>query len=79
MRTHWIDDPTTYDGSQLRAHWVLSRTGIVGDPAGIFRDIANNDFALERSVRSRTSRCAGAARCVAVRAQVAAGAARTHQ
>jgi hypothetical protein len=37
MRTHWIEDPTTYDGSQLRAHWVLSRTGIVGDAAVGFR------------------------------------------
>jgi hypothetical protein len=37
MRTHWIDDPTTYDGSQLRAHWILSRTGIVGDAAVGFR------------------------------------------
>ena len=55
------------------------RTGIFGDTAGIFSDIANNDYALERSVRSRTSRCAGAARCVAVRAQVAAGAAWTHR
>lgn len=37
MRTHWIDERTAYDGSQLRAHWILSRTGIVGDAAVGFR------------------------------------------
>lgn len=37
MRTHWIDEATAYDGSQLRAHWILSRTGIVGDAVVGFR------------------------------------------
>jgi hypothetical protein len=37
MRTHWLDEQTAYDGSQLRAHWILSRCGIVGDAAVGFR------------------------------------------
>ncbi|MBL8729787.1 MAG: DUF366 family protein [Planctomycetes bacterium] len=37
MKTHWIDAPLAYDGSQLRAHWVLARTGIAGDALVAFR------------------------------------------
>jgi hypothetical protein len=37
MNTHWIDERITYDGSQLRAHWALARTGIAGDLLVAFR------------------------------------------
>lgn len=31
MNTRWIDGAEAYDGSQLRAHWILRRHGIAGD------------------------------------------------
>lgn len=37
MKTHWIDERIAYDGSQLRAHWALARTGIAGDLLVAFR------------------------------------------
>lgn len=37
MKTLWLDDAVHYDGSQLRAHWILSRTGLVGDALVAFR------------------------------------------
>jgi len=37
MRTHWLDDTVAYDGSQLRAHWAMARTGLVGDVLVGFR------------------------------------------
>ncbi len=37
MKTHWIDERIAYDGSQLRAHWILARTGIPGDVLVAFR------------------------------------------
>jgi hypothetical protein len=37
MKTHWIDERITYDGSQLRAHWALAHTGIAGDLLVAFR------------------------------------------
>lgn len=37
MNTRWLSDPVTYDGSQLRAHWILDRTGLVGDAMVAFR------------------------------------------
>lgn len=37
MRTHWSEEPIDYDGSQLRAHWVLSRFGLCGDALVAFR------------------------------------------
>jgi uncharacterized protein len=37
MQTHWSDERITYDGSQLRAHWLLDRFGLVGDAAAAFR------------------------------------------
>lgn len=37
MQTLWSDEPIAYDGSQLRAHWVLSRFGVVGDALVAFR------------------------------------------
>lgn len=48
MRTHWIDEPIAYDGSQLRAHWILHRCGIVGDALVGFRgpcDVAAAEMA----------------------------------
>lgn len=37
MKTLWIDERITYDGSQLRAHWILARTGLCGDALVAFR------------------------------------------
>jgi hypothetical protein len=37
MRTLWCDEPIAYDGSQLRAHWLLARFGVAGDAAVAFR------------------------------------------
>lgn len=37
MITRWLDAPIVYDGSQLRAHWILEQTGIVGDAMIAFR------------------------------------------
>jgi len=31
IQTHWCDEPISYDGSQLRAHWILDRFGLAGD------------------------------------------------
>lgn len=37
MLTHWCDEAIDYDGSQLRAHWLLSRFGLCGDALVAFR------------------------------------------
>jgi hypothetical protein len=37
MLTHWCDECLAYDGSQLRAHWLLARFGLVGDAMVGFR------------------------------------------
>lgn len=37
MQTHWCDARIDYDGSQLRAHWLLARFGLVGDAIAGFR------------------------------------------
>ena len=37
MQTRWISEPIAYDGSQLRAHWILRRFGIAGDALVAFR------------------------------------------
>lgn len=37
MRHHWIEERIAYDGSQLRAHWILERCGIHGDAIVGFR------------------------------------------
>ena len=37
MITRWIDRTTAYDGSQLRAHWILREFGIAGDALVAFR------------------------------------------
>ena len=37
MKTQWIATPITYDGSQLRAHWIRRTTGISGDAVVAFR------------------------------------------
>ncbi len=31
MIAHWLERQIAYDGSQLRAHWILAETGIAGD------------------------------------------------
>jgi hypothetical protein len=37
MITRWLADPIAYDGSQLRAHWILATCGIAGDALVAFR------------------------------------------
>lgn len=37
MHTFWCDERIAYDGSQLRAHWVLARFDIAGDACIGFR------------------------------------------
>lgn len=37
MKHAWIDERITYDGSQLRAHWILERCRLVGDAMVAFR------------------------------------------
>lgn len=37
MKTHWLDSEVTYDGSQLRPHWIRQATGVVGDAIVAFR------------------------------------------
>ena len=37
MIAHWIDRMIPYDGSQLRAHWILAETKIAGDAIVAFR------------------------------------------
>lgn len=36
MIARWLDDRIAYDGSQLRAHWILRRCGIAGDAVVAF-------------------------------------------
>jgi hypothetical protein len=37
MITQWLGSRIDYDGSQLRAHWILDRTGVCGDALVAFR------------------------------------------
>lgn len=37
MRTLWLEQPIAYDGSQLRAHWLLAQCHLPGDAAVAFR------------------------------------------
>lgn len=37
MKARWIGRRLDYDGSQLRPHWILRTTGIVGDAIVAFR------------------------------------------
>lgn len=37
MKAKWLDATTAYDGSQLRAHWILRHTGLAGDAIVAFR------------------------------------------
>jgi len=37
MKTQWVTEAIDYDGSQLRAHWLLDRFGLVGDALAGFR------------------------------------------
>ena len=37
MNASWIDRTISYDGSQLRAHWILAETGHAGDSIVAFR------------------------------------------
>ncbi|MCA8975231.1 MAG: DUF366 family protein [Planctomycetes bacterium] len=37
IATRWIEEPIDYDGSQLRAHWILQRFDLVGDAMVAFR------------------------------------------
>ncbi len=37
MNTRWLEQAMTYDGSQLRPHWIRRQAGIVGDALVAFR------------------------------------------
>ncbi len=37
MQSRYLDDTVAYDGSQLRAHWILRHCGIAGDAIVAFR------------------------------------------
>ena len=37
MKTHIIEGPLTYDGTQLASHWIYKNTGVMGDAAVAFR------------------------------------------
>ena len=37
VNTRWLDARIGYDGSQLRAHWILAQTGLCGDALVAFR------------------------------------------
>lgn len=37
MKTLFVERELAYDGSQLRAHWILAATGLVGDAMVAFR------------------------------------------
>lgn len=41
LQTHWCDEALAYNGSQLRAHWLLDRFGLVGDSVVAFRGPCN--------------------------------------
>jgi hypothetical protein len=48
VNTRWIEERIDYDGSQLRPHWILSRTGQVGDALVAFLgacDVADDEMA----------------------------------
>jgi uncharacterized protein len=37
LKTHWTEEDISYDGSQLRAHWLLDRFSLEGDAMVAFR------------------------------------------
>ncbi|MCR9247052.1 MAG: DUF366 family protein [bacterium] len=37
LQSSWLDQPIHYDGSQLRSHWILETTELVGDAVVGFR------------------------------------------
>lgn len=37
MKVQWLKRRLTYDGTQLRSHWILATTGLVGDALVAFR------------------------------------------
>lgn len=41
LATRWLPRTVAYDGSQLRSHWILAETGIVGDAIVGFRGPCN--------------------------------------
>lgn len=41
MKTLWLERGPAYDGSQLRAHWILHATGLAGDALVAFRSPCN--------------------------------------
>lgn len=36
MKKYWIEKEFTYDGAQLRSHWIFENTGILGDAVVAF-------------------------------------------
>lgn len=41
LESHWCEDSIAYDGSQLRAHWLLDRFSLIGDAIVAFRGPCN--------------------------------------
>lgn len=41
LATRWLQRSIAYDGSQLRSHWILAESGIVGDAIVGFRGPCN--------------------------------------
>jgi hypothetical protein len=37
LESRWLEQTIPYDGSQLRAHWILRQTGLAGDAVVAFR------------------------------------------
>ncbi len=48
MKTHWIDDTITYDGTQLRSCWITEQTGQTGDAIAAF--VGPADVPIENMV-----------------------------
>lgn len=52
-KTHWTDESITYDGSQLRPHWILERFGIADDAIVAFLGPCDVDFGHMIDVEDR--------------------------
>ncbi|MFA4875761.1 MAG: DUF366 family protein [bacterium] len=48
MKSIWIDDEITYDGTQLSSHWIHAKCGVLGDSIACFMGPA--DVPLEKMV-----------------------------
>lgn len=58
IETLWADETISYDGGQLRSHWILERFGIVGDAAVAFLGPCDVRFEHMVDVEDRIARSA---------------------